>query len=143
MTCMPASRKARATTLMPRSWPSSPTLARTMRRGGRLAIVFLNASGLPFRRPVIAAENIRQGFHDLADGATDLGGFQQARHQVFLTGCDSANLGQGTLDGLGVALLLHLPEAGELLLFHALVDDQRFERFLFRLLKGIDADYKL
>src|ERR671926_393741 len=33
MTCMPASRSARATTLMPRSWPSSPTLARTIRRG--------------------------------------------------------------------------------------------------------------
>src|SRR5262245_22322863 len=34
MTCMPASRRARATTLMPRSWPSSPTLARTTRMGG-------------------------------------------------------------------------------------------------------------
>src|SRR5262245_8572670 len=34
MTCMPASRRARATTLTPRSWPSSPTLARTTRRGG-------------------------------------------------------------------------------------------------------------
>src|SRR5262249_37145977 len=34
MTCMPASRRARATTLMPRSWPSSPTLASTMRIGG-------------------------------------------------------------------------------------------------------------
>src|SRR3569623_2993492 len=32
MTCIPASRRARATTLMPRSWPSSPTLARTMRK---------------------------------------------------------------------------------------------------------------
>src|SRR5262249_32444653 len=34
MTCMPASRRARATTLTPRSWPSSPTLASTMRIGG-------------------------------------------------------------------------------------------------------------
>src|SRR5437763_1605748 len=33
MTCMPASRRARATTLTPRSWPSSPTLARTTRIG--------------------------------------------------------------------------------------------------------------
>src|SRR4051812_21039435 len=33
MTCMPASRSARATTLMPRSWPSRPTLASTMRGG--------------------------------------------------------------------------------------------------------------
>src|SRR4051812_3431405 len=33
MTCMPASRRARATTLMPRSWPSSPTLASTTRIG--------------------------------------------------------------------------------------------------------------
>src|SRR2546426_793891 len=30
---MPASRRARATTLMPRSWPSRPTLASTMRMG--------------------------------------------------------------------------------------------------------------
>ena len=34
MTCMPASRRARATTLMPRSWPSRPTLASTTRMGG-------------------------------------------------------------------------------------------------------------
>src|SRR5690242_12720887 len=34
MTCRPASRRARATTLMPRSWPSRPTLARTTRTGG-------------------------------------------------------------------------------------------------------------
>src|SRR4051794_30290976 len=33
MTCMPASRRARATTLTPRSWPSRPTLARTTRIG--------------------------------------------------------------------------------------------------------------
>src|SRR5262245_3692099 len=33
MTSMPASRSARATTLTPRSWPSSPTLARSTRIG--------------------------------------------------------------------------------------------------------------
>src|SRR4051794_3112159 len=33
MTCMPASRRARATTLTPRSCPSSPTLASTTRMG--------------------------------------------------------------------------------------------------------------
>src|SRR5438105_976469 len=36
---MPASRRARATTLMPRSWPSRPILARTRRRGGLLVII--------------------------------------------------------------------------------------------------------
>src|SRR5262245_19097210 len=34
MTCMPASRRARATTLTPRSCPSRPTLASTTRSGG-------------------------------------------------------------------------------------------------------------
>src|SRR5436190_23330649 len=38
MTSIPASRRARATTLMPRSWPSRPTLARTT-RGGRGAVI--------------------------------------------------------------------------------------------------------
>src|SRR5262249_54700771 len=38
MTSMPASRRARATTLMPRSCPSRPTLARTT-RGGRGTII--------------------------------------------------------------------------------------------------------
>src|SRR5262249_19291828 len=33
MTCMPASRRARATTLTPRSWPSRPSLASTTRIG--------------------------------------------------------------------------------------------------------------
>src|SRR4051812_2520152 len=33
MTCMPASRRARATTLTPRPCPSSPTLASTTRMG--------------------------------------------------------------------------------------------------------------
>src|SRR5262245_31964190 len=42
MTCMPASRRARATTLMPRSWPSRPTLARTMRTGGAFTITALS-----------------------------------------------------------------------------------------------------
>src|SRR5579871_2725088 len=36
MTCMPASRRARATTLMPRSWPSRPTFAKTTRIGSLL-----------------------------------------------------------------------------------------------------------
>src|SRR5207253_1384375 len=44
MTCMPASRRARATTLMPRSWPSRPTLARTTRKGGWLVGFFSGAS---------------------------------------------------------------------------------------------------
>src|SRR6266850_2004963 len=34
MTSMPASRRARATILTPRSWPSSPTLATSTRIGG-------------------------------------------------------------------------------------------------------------
>src|SRR5206468_9960270 len=51
-----ASRSPRATTLMPRSWPSRPTLARTMRMGAGLCILKL-ASKTMARGPATVDES--------------------------------------------------------------------------------------
>src|SRR5262249_12020815 len=50
MTCMPASRRPRATTLMPRSWPSRPTLARTTRIGAVLGA--MRGASSSFKEPM-------------------------------------------------------------------------------------------
>src|SRR4051812_23764262 len=57
MTCMPASRSARATTLIPRSCPSSPTLANTM-RSGRSMHGSLDNESLPV---VLSSEEVVSG----------------------------------------------------------------------------------
>src|SRR5262249_27369640 len=107
MTCMPASRKARATTLMPRSWPSRPTLARTMRRAVFVAVMqeILEAC-LPLRGAVVAAEHIGQGIHDLADGTAVAGSVDENGHEVLAGGGSAANGVELPLDGLAAALLL-------------------------------------
>src|SRR5207244_6963358 len=99
---MPASRKARATILTPRSWPSSPILARTTRIGAggvgmRLAswtfgdmnaVCFFRGTCLffntfsPLGRALVAAEHICEGLHDFADRATGAGGLEQRRQHI-------------------------------------------------------------
>src|SRR5437879_3389458 len=74
MTSMPASRKARATTLMPRSWPSRPTLARTMRSGLDCRVVVTRSISAP-----VIENNQLVGYRDpclfeLGQGPDDMGG---------------------------------------------------------------------
>src|SRR6266700_8059077 len=147
---MPASRSARATTLMPRSWPSRPTLARTTRSGGAEVVMDAGFPGLggppfksPFRRAVVFAEDIGQGVHDLAHGASRGHGRQQRRQQILARGGDPANFIEATANRFRVARALDAPQRSDLLLLHGLADDQRLERLVLRFLEGVDAANQL
>src|SRR5205823_1863645 len=83
MTCMPASRRARATTLMPRSWPSRPTLARTTRMGAGEGITGLQGrleATLSFYGSVLPRPRPSAGLAE--DGEDDLGGRRHRRGLV-------------------------------------------------------------
>src|SRR5437867_3680267 len=73
MTSMPASRRARAITFAPRSWPSSPGLATSTRIGGRMV------RGGSFR---VRAEDGPQRVADFAQRRVGADGVQQAGHGV-------------------------------------------------------------
>src|SRR5216683_2513206 len=83
MTSKPASRRARATTLAPRSWPSRPGLA-TSTRGATLEN----------DRLLELAPGLAQHVGDLAQGAVGLDGVDQHRHQVGVTAGGGADLAQ-------------------------------------------------
>src|SRR2546430_10360411 len=83
MTSNPAARSAGATTLAPRSWPSSPGLA-TSTRGANS-----ENHGLLELAPGFA-----QHVGDLAQGAVGLDGVDQHRHQVVIAPRLGADLAQ-------------------------------------------------
>ena len=94
----------RATTLMPRSWPSRPTLARTIRVGVVMSIDDLSLPGGSSRAlRFIPAEDVGQGVHDLADGGTGMGGLEQRPDQVLARGGRATNFGQTSPHFAGVA----------------------------------------
>src|SRR5215469_7807623 len=97
MTWNPSSRSPRATTLMPRSWPSRPTLARTIRAGVDMSIDELQLpGGSSGALWLISTEDIRQGVHDLADTGTGLGGLEQWPNQVLTRGGCATNFAQAS-----------------------------------------------
>src|SRR5579862_2586413 len=73
MTSMPASRSARAITLAPRSWPSSPGLATSTRIGGFILYV---------RRFLVRPEHFAQGIADLTQRGVCAYRIQDERHSV-------------------------------------------------------------
>src|SRR5581483_8701514 len=99
MTSKPASRRRRATTLAPRSWPSIPALATTTlmgRDGWEREEAFSGdtrdtgkasslASGA-LEEPGISVftKHISQGVHDLADGGVGVDGVKDGRDEVGL-----------------------------------------------------------
>src|SRR5579863_99295 len=85
MTSIPASRRARAITLAPRSWPSRPGLAmRTriffsdMRWEGYFKIWGLGNGDF-----LIDAEGLAEGVADIPERGVGFHGFEEMRHQVF------------------------------------------------------------
>src|SRR5262245_26905552 len=76
MTSKPASRNEAATTLAPRSCPSSPALAT------RTRIFLSKRSPLALRRLVVLAEHHAHGLSHLALGRVDAGAVDQERHEV-------------------------------------------------------------
>src|SRR5690348_7353018 len=70
---MPASRRARAITLAPRSWPSSPGLATSTRIGGRM---------LEMRRLLVSPEHVAERIADLAERRVGPDRVEDVRHRV-------------------------------------------------------------
>src|SRR5215208_4651605 len=70
---MPASRRARAITFAPRSWPSSPGLATSTRIGCCI---------LQVCRLLVHAEDIAQRVADFTQGGVGPYGIEQERHRV-------------------------------------------------------------
>src|SRR5271169_88627 len=93
MTSKPASRKARAMILAPRSWPSRPGFATRMRSrfSGTLNSFLLLERSDP-RRVAIHAEHLAEDVGDFTDGALLLHGIDDRRHEI-------GAVGGGALDG--------------------------------------------
>src|SRR5580693_9159616 len=82
---MPASRRARAITLAPRSWPSRPGLAMRTRifLPGMRSEGYFKIFGLGNGDFLIDAEGLAQGVADLTERGVGFYGFQEMGHQVF------------------------------------------------------------
>src|SRR5437764_7753935 len=89
MTSKPASRSARATSLAPRSWPSSPGLATRTRTGEAIR----TPSHSKYDRLLELAPLVLEHADHLADGAVRLGAVDQEGHEVL------AVLGGGRREG--------------------------------------------
>src|SRR5579872_651700 len=115
MTSSPASRRARETTLTPRSWPSSPALAIKIRAlpaaGGALAV--LDEGWL-----TIASQHDLHCVRDLLDGSVGAHCFEDVLHHVLVALGSALELFQATLNAAVVARLFQLSDASDLLLLH-------------------------
>src|SRR5215211_4990859 len=121
MTSMPASRSVRATILIPRSCPSSPTFA-TRTRTVTTPPAASSGAGLFDPCP----EDTLEGPDDLAEGGVRSHRVHQRGHQVHVrVGCVRAYPFQPGGDLLGVALLLDLGKALELTVLHVVADVER------------------
>src|SRR3954469_6370544 len=121
MTSMPASRRARAMILAPRSCPSRPGLATTTRILRSVAVV-ISGGSLEHRRLGVGPEDLLHRRDHLALGGAGAGGGEDRRHQVGLAGARPLELGQGAGDGGAVAAGPSRRQAVDLLAFEAGVD---------------------
>src|SRR5450759_2387651 len=101
MTSMPASMKALARTLAPRSCPSRPGFAT------RTLIFSSMVSSLERRVRPILAEHGAQHVADFAEGRIGVDRVDDGRHQVCITAGDSLHLGEGSLHLGGIAATFH------------------------------------
>src|SRR5918997_4628631 len=115
MTSIPASRSARAMTLAPRSWPSSPGLATRTR-------IFLSL--MLEGRLLVESVNVAQRVADFAERGVDADGVDGRGHRVVARARGLLQLFERVRDGAVVAPRLRLFEALELLFADGLVDDE-------------------
>src|SRR5664280_397414 len=101
MTSMPASMKALARTLAPRSCPSRPGFAT------RTLIFSSMVSSLERRVRPIFAEYGAQYVADFTESRVCVDRVDDCRHQVCITACDNFHLGEGSFDLGGIAAALH------------------------------------
>src|ERR1043166_8223241 len=124
MTSMPASRRARAITLAPRSWPSRPGLAMTTRSFLKSAIYPLKSATSYHRNLFVLAPDLAQRVAHLADRRIGADRIEDGRHDVLARARDRAQPIERALDAVRVARPLQPLELRELFLGGALVDVQ-------------------
>src|SRR5579864_6772647 len=110
MTSKPASRRARATTFTPRSWPSNPTLAMRMRTGPRGAAPSVRSKDRVLN---VGPEHAPQGVDDLPHRGVGFDRIDRGRDQVVVAAGHGGQLRQASCHPLGVA---PPPDGGEPLL---------------------------
>src|SRR5450830_282701 len=116
ITSMPASMKALASTLAPRSCPSRPGFAT------RTLIFSSMVSSLERRVRPILAEHGAQHVADFAEGRIGVDRVDDGRHQVCITAGDSFHLGEGRFDLGSIAAALHRTQLLMPLLIESIVD---------------------
>src|SRR5262249_6781136 len=133
MTSMPASRRRRAITLTPRSWPSSPTFASSTRIGW---------ATLEDRRLHVRPELRSKRFHDLAARGARSHGRDRRRHDVGVGVADDVDeLVEGPAEAFGIATCAMDAERLDLSLLRLGIHAMQLERQVaWRLSVGVDAD---
>src|SRR6188474_3319046 len=139
MTSIPASRRARAMILAPRSCPSKPGLATTTRIL-RAVAASISAGSLEDGGLRVGAEDLLHRRDHLSLRGAGAGGGDDRRHQVLLRrGCTS-QLGKGALHSAGVASSASRLQAIDLLALQRRVDAQDRGRLFALLDEVVDAD---
>src|SRR5450830_979662 len=134
MTSMPASMKALAKTLAPRSCPSRPGFAT------RTLIFSSMVSSLERRVRPIFAEHGAQHVADFAESRVCVDRVDDCRHQVFIATGSSFHLGEGSLHLGSIAVALHRSQLLVPFLKEGGIDAHEIlERFVLDL-KLVDAD---
>src|SRR5450756_594382 len=134
MTSIPASMKALARTLAPRSCPSRPGFAT------RTLIFSSMVSSLERRIRPILAEHGAQHVADFTKSRVRVDGVDDCRHQVCITACDSFHLGKGSFDLGGIAATFHRSQLLVPFLKEGGVDVHEILEWFVLDLKLVDAD---
>src|SRR5450756_2983622 len=134
MTSMPASMKALARTLAPRSCPSRPGFAT------RTLIFSSMVSSLERRVRPIFAEHGAQHVADFPEGRVCVDRVDDCRHQVCITAGDSFHLGEGGFDLRAIAAALHRIQLLVPFLIESGVDVHEILEWFVLDLELVDAD---
>src|SRR6185437_2880638 len=127
MTSMPASRRARAITFAPRSWPSNPGLATNTRIG------LVMACALKVRRLRIRAEDSPERVANLAQRGVRPHRIQKIRHRILRAFAGAFQSVQALLHSAVVPPPAERRELLALMLAAGLVDLQKFDRLIVAL----------
>src|SRR5215470_3641800 len=140
MTSIPASRRARAMTLAPRSWPSSPGLAMSTR------IFFIgSATNSAFSSNCdlfVGAKSVAHGVADFAEGGVGFDGVVDEGHQIIFAFSRGAKSGEAACDFVARALSAELLQSLGLAMRDGFVNLQNLE-WLFFGNKRVHADHEL
>src|SRR5882762_11849030 len=126
---MPASRNARAMTLAPRSWPSSPGLAINT----RIFFVMRGAASRwsRYRDLFVGAEGVAHGVADFAECGVGFDGVIDEGHEVVLALARGSQSVESPQHFIARPLCAQFLQPRRLAMRNRFVDLQNIERFLF------------